>query len=514
MVALTTRQRDILRILLNTDEPIRTSDLADEIHLTARQVSYNMRGVKTWLKRENVMLQTTPGLGVVLKCPPQQKSTLVVELEKSDNIQLVLTPEQRQQLICFLLLIETEPVILTQISLHLKISRSTVISDLDHVENWLNEWGILLERKQNYGICVNCTEKQRQQVLLALIWGKCPFNTSLFEVSYQKGLTFTLAEDIQSTPMVKDIDDFLHLFNMKKIFNKVIFIEDSLGGRFTDEAVLYLALVFSILLARIKMGEHIQMNESELEKFSGTPEWKAAEKMVNNIDPYEAPLWEQGDIAYVVMHIFSSPLLENWVSDLEKVNGYKDLFEELLIAINSLYKIDGLTEDPTLRDGIINYLIPVFNQRLYGLWFPKADVDLSSITECEDEFALVDQLSGIILRRASISLEKEDKCMLVAFLRAAYIRLRSYQFSNVLLVCPSGMATAQLLTARLKTRFPHLGKLTVVSFRELDAQKVATADLIITLMPLAEDFGKDKPIIQVSPQLLQCDIDAITAFLG
>jgi hypothetical protein len=60
------------------------------------------------------------------------------------------------------------------------------------------------------------------------------------------------------------------------------------------------------------------------------------------------------------------------------------------------------------------------------------------------------------------------------------------------------MATAQLLTARLKTRFPHLGKLTVVSFRELDTERIASADLIITLMPLPDDFGKDKPIIQVS----------------
>ena len=514
MVALTTRQRDILRILLNTDKPIRTADLAEEIHLTARQVNYSMRGVRSWLKQENVALQSTPGLGVTLKCQPEKKTSLVVELEKSDNVQLVLITEQRQQLICFLLLIEREPVILTRIGLHLKISRSTVISDLDEVERWLKTWGILLERKQNYGILIQCTEKQRQQVLLSLIWGKSPFSPSVFELSYQKGLIFTLAEDIHSTPLVKDIDDFLHLFNMKKIFNKVIYIEDSLGGRFTDEAVLYLALVFSILLARIKMGEHIRVSPGELQKFRDTQEWKAAERMVTNLDSYEAPLWEQGDIAYVVMHIFSSPLLENWVSDLEKVNGYKDLFEELLVTINSLYQIDGLTEDPTLREGIINYLVPVFNQHAFGLWFPKANVDLSTVDECEAEFALVDRLAAIIQKRMSIALEAEDKCMLVAFLRAAYIRLRSYQFSNVLLVCPSGMATAQLLTARLKTRFPHLGKLTVVSFRELDAEKMASADLIITLMPLTEDFGKDKPIIQVSPQLLQCDIDAITAFLG
>jgi mannitol operon transcriptional antiterminator len=74
----------------------------------------------------------------------------------------------------------------------------------------------------------------------------------------------------------------------------------------------------------------------------------------------------------------------------------------------------------------------------------------------EEELTLTNRLSDIIIKRTSISLDQDDKNMLVAFLRAAYIRLRPYQFSNVFLVCPSGMATAQLLTARLKTRFPHL----------------------------------------------------------
>ena len=514
MVPLTTRQRDILRILLNTNKPIRTCDLAAEIQLTPRQVNYSMKGVKNWLNGKNVILQTTPGLGVMLECLPQQQMTLVEELEKNKSIQLVLTPEQRQQLICFLLLIKTEPVILTQISLNLKISRSTVVNDLDQVEKWLIKRGIFLERKQNYGIYIMSSEKLRQQALLALIWGNCPFYPSIFEVSYQKGLTFTLVEGVQNIPMIKEVNDFLCLSNMKRIFNKVIYIEDFLGGRFTDEAVLYLAVVFSVLLARIKTGKHIQINDQELEKFQNMQEWNAAEKMVKNLSQGESANWQRGDIAYVVMHILSSPLLENWIGDLDKTGEYKNLFEELLDAINSIYKIDGLKEDPTLRDGIINYLIPVFNQHSYDLWFPKTNVDLSTVVRFDDELTLADQLLAIIYKHTSILLDEEDKYMLVAFMRAAYIRLRSYQFSNVLLVCPSGMATAQLLTARLKTRFPHLGKLTVVSFRELDTERIASADLIITLMPLPDDFGKDKPIIQVSPQLSPSDIDAITSFLG
>lgn len=514
MVSLTTRQRDILRVLLKTNNPIRTYDLAMEIQLTPRQVHYSMKGVKGWLTTKRVTLQTTPGRGIKLVCLPEQRVSLATELERDEGLQLVLAPEQRQQLICFLLLIKAEPVLLTQLSFYLKVSRSTIVEDLDKVEKWLDERGISLTRKQNYGIHITSTEKNKQQALLALLWGKCPFYPSVFGVSFQEGLTFTLAEDIQNTPLFKEINDFLRLLNMKRIFNKVIFIEDSLGGRFTDEAVLYLALVFSVLSARIKTGNHIQVTDQELTDFLKMQEWKAAEKMIKNLGQGNISDWQPGDIAYVVMYILSSPLLENWIGDVDKTGGYKDLFEELLEAINSLYKIDGLKDDPTLRDGIINYLIPIFNQHSYNLWFPKATVDLSFAFKFDDDLFLADQLVSIIHTHTSITLDREDEYMLVAFIRAAYIRLRSYQFSNVLLVCPSGMATAQLLTARLKTRFPHLGKLSVVSFRELNSERVASADLIITLMPLPNELGRGTPIIQVSPQLSPADIDAITSFLG
>ena len=514
MMQLTTRQRDILKVLLSSGDPIRTSDLASEINLTTRQVNYSMRGLRSWLKKNDAFLQTTPGVGVKVDCQAQQKEALIEKLTLNENLQLVLSPEQRQQLICFLLLINPEPVILTQICLNLRISRSTVISDLDQVESWLEMWGIDLERKQNYGIWITNPEKDKQQVLLSLIWGDSPFKPSIFQVSFQIGLVFLLEKDIDSTPVIKEINNFLNLSNMKKIFNKVVFVEDFLGGRFADEAVLYLALVFSVLIDRIKMGIHIQIPEQEITLLKKMQEWKAAERLAKNLVRNSPVIWEDSDIAYIVMHILSSPVLENWNSDYEKADAHKDLFLELLEKISLIYTIEGLKDDPTLREGIVNYLVPLFNQHKYKLWFPKANVELSTDIQFDEEIDIGGHLNDIIYQHMHITLQEEDMRILLALVRAASIRMRSYKFNNVILVCPSGMATAQLLTARLKTRFPHLGKVSVLSFRELDDEKVSSADLIITLMPLPEAITKEKPVIQVSPQLFPCDIEAITSFLG
>jgi len=131
----------------------------------------------------------------------------------------------------------------------------------------------------------------------------------------------------------------------------------------------------------------------------------------------------------------------------------------------------------------------------------------------KNEFNLARIMIDIIQDHTGLEFPANEVNMIAALLRATYIRLRPYHFKKVLVICPSGIVTAQLLTARLTTRFPRLGKLTVISYRELDPDMVAQADLIITLMPLSEDLVKDKPVINVSAQLLPEDVEAITNFL-
>jgi mannitol operon transcriptional antiterminator len=74
------------------------------------------------------------------------------------------------------------------------------------------------------------------------------------------------------------------------------------------------------------------------------------------------------------------------------------------------------------------------------------------------------------------------------------------------------MATAQLLVARLKARFPNLEILGVLSLRELSSQQVAGAQLLISTIPL-QTSPQGLHVIQVHPLLLPEDIEAITQWL-
>jgi mannitol operon transcriptional antiterminator len=76
------------------------------------------------------------------------------------------------------------------------------------------------------------------------------------------------------------------------------------------------------------------------------------------------------------------------------------------------------------------------------------------------------------------------------------------------------MATTQLLVARLRARLPHLGSFEVLSLRDLSAERIAAADLIITTVPLTLPAAQDIDIIQVHPMLKPEDVATLTQWMA
>jgi len=76
------------------------------------------------------------------------------------------------------------------------------------------------------------------------------------------------------------------------------------------------------------------------------------------------------------------------------------------------------------------------------------------------------------------------------------------------------MASAQLLVARLRARFPRLGDPEVLSVRELTRRRLDTADLVITTIPLPPELHDSQKVIQVHHLLFPEDVEAITAWLA
>lgn len=514
MPELTTRQRDILQILLESEIPLGAADLAKKTNLTARQVSYSLDGMNHWLSRRQVHLKVTPGVGVVLNCSPKQQKAILSALAAEPKMQLVLKSGERRQLLSLILLTADEPLILQHLKQLLQVSRSTVIKDTDALADWLSQFDLALQRKPNFGVWVAGKEQDRRQAVAALLWGETPFGESLFTITHSVGLEFLLAEELSLLPIVAQVDQVIRTLEIRRIFSLVAYAEAQLGGRFTDDSVLYLSLSLAIQSARLhKHGPFVEIDES-VEWLRSTQIWPVAQHLAEKLGWRSTKNWPDSEIVWISQQLLAAPRNERWPGDLEFDSSFNHLLDALLNQIAFAYSQPGLGEDPTLRDGIVNHIIPACLRQRFQLWMPSPPAATTLSDKYAFEHSLAHDLGLLIQQYAGVNLPESEINNLALLLRAAYIREQPNRIREVYVVCPSGMATAQLLVARLKAHFPRIGDLEVVSLRELLEGKSDSAELIITTVPLPANILDQHSVIQVHPLLLPEDIDTITKFLS
>jgi len=514
MTTLTTRQRDLLQILLQANLPLGAAELATEMQLTPRQITYDLKGVRHWLSQHDVSLKITPGIGVELECPPARQQALAAELNDAPDLQLVLTVGQRQQLIALILLVSEEPMILYQLQQLLQMSRTTILKDMDALEAWLDERQVTLERRPNYGFWMDCSEQERRQTVAALLWGETPFGPALTTMNHKKGLAFSLGTDARLLEAVQQAAEIIQRWDMRRAASQVAYAEAQLGGRFTDDAVLHLALTLAIQAQRVQDGHGTAVSPQRLQWLQTLSVWQIAAHIAKRLGWHSRSNWPTDEIAYVAMHILATPRNERWPGDLDLDETFSALIERLVQHIVQAYNLPNLTQDKTLRDGLVIHIIPACFRLRFNLWLPALSPATTLSEKYAFEYELARQLAGIVNEHAQVTLPDDEINNIALLLRAAYIRERPNRLQRVIVVCPSGMATAQLLVARLKARFPRLGTLEVLSLRELDRKHTDTAELIITTAPLPDTVSRKIKVIQVHPLLLPEDIETITQWLA
>ena len=515
MITFTTRQREILKIILDVNRPIGSVELARLLHITPRQVNYSMKGVKVWLKQNGRDLSVLPGVGFAVNLTADQTQSLFQKISLHSEVQIVLSVSQRQQLMALFLLTRTEPVILAQLEQISQVSRMTILKDLDEIEVWLGGRAITLIRKPHFGIQISGVEHNCQQALAELLWGETPLsNDPVTIISHSDGLKFNLQGDAQLLPLVGEINRYLASLPIHRAIGLVAKAEEQLGGRFTDDAVLHLALVFAIMARRIQSRNHLDVDSKLLTYLQSTKMWPIASYVAGKLGREANSMWKPGDIAGIAMEMMATPRNDVFPGELERESDFSTLIEHLTEHISQAFGISKIRHDRTLQNGLLNNIVPACFRQRFNLWYPAALNNASLPEKYEKEHAVAGEVSELVHEFTGVTLPQSEINNLVVLLRAAFIRNRSYRFDHVIIICPSGMATAQLLVARLHARFPNLRNLEVVSLRDLTPSLISSSDLILTTIPLPRQYTNNPKVIQVHPLLKPEDIEAITQFLS
>ncbi len=514
VTTLNTRQRDILHLILKAEKPVSSSELAGQLNLTARQVSYSIKGVKSWLNQHNHELKTVPGAGFAIEVKPEQARQLSRAISLNMGVQIVLSVSQRQQLLALFILSQDEPIILSQLAQIAQVSRITITKDLNEIEAWLRVRMLTLVRKPHFGIQVAGEERLIQQALAEILWGETPFSgDQIVRITHANGLVFALEGDARSLPLVEYTRQLLAQLNMRRTIGLVAKAEEQLSGRFTDDAILYLALSFSITARRVQARHHFQIDETELEWLQALPVWPVAGFIARRLANNSNAVWQPVDVAWIAKHMMAAPRNEVLPGEIEQYEDFAGLTERLLEYISRAFEMGKLKHDRTLQNGLLTCIVPAYYRQRFQLWFPASLLIANSLENFETEITAAKEVACMVLNQVGVDLPYHEIDNLVVLLRAAVIRNRTYRFERIIVVCPSGMATAQLLIARLNARFPYLNRLEVTSLRDLTPSLVSSADLILTTVPLPRYLADNPKVLLVHPLLMPADIEAITQFL-
>jgi len=210
----------------------------------------------------------------------------------------------------------------------------------------------------------------------------------------------------------------------------------------------------------------------------------------------------------------AAPRSEILPGEIERYDDFAELTDQLLEYTSQAFEIGKLKYDQTLQNGLLTHTVPAYYREHFHIWFPASLTSATLTGQNERETAIAEEIACMVYKRTGVTLPRSEVDNIVALLRAAIIRNRTYQYERIIVVCPSGMATAQLLIARLTARFPYLNKLEVTSLRDLTPALLRDADLIITTVPLPRPFSDSSKVILVHPLLMPADIDAITRYLS
>jgi mannitol operon transcriptional antiterminator len=219
------------------------------------------------------------------------------------------------------------------------------------------------------------------------------------------------------------------------------------------------------------------------------------------------------ETAALMVYLLCGARDEPWRQDLVADTAFHTLIDRLLEHIAEIYHAPELAHDRLLREGLEAHVLPACVRQRFALWAPPKDAIDTQTERYATERNVAQQLAADVTSHTGIDLPADALDDLVLLLRAAIIRVRPERARRVLVVCPSGMATTQLLVARLRARFARLGSFEVLSIRDLSYERIASADLIITTIPLTLATTSNVDVIQVHPMLHPEDIAALTQWM-
>jgi len=500
VVSLNMRRQAILKILETTIQgtPLTIDALSHMLNVSQRTIRYDLNCIEDELKDKGFLLHKKSHKGVWIESDDLKKNHFMSEEEC--QYEYIFSKEERTQASVVYILDTEEAISIKQLADNLRVSRSTVITDLDNVRELLKKYQLELCSKQGCGIWIEGSELCIRKILIDI------FSLHIHDVG---NICLWEEKDISEIVLFCKYVKELPIKKFATIFIDILKKENLL---YDDFSINYLVIAGSIQLKRLAIGKQVEeISNIEMNDHSSQFLCQIAKRIAEKLSLYNEYFFEEPEIKYIIWQLLNSKISffsqlneqEKSTMKLQAINMAEIFIKNCQTWLGNIY-----SDDEELLYGLAMHLQPVIQRAKYGIklinpMLPQIQKKYAKL------FTITKKAIAEIEQKLGTELSEDEIGYLTIYLGAAIERkkARLLKKMRVILVCENGMGTSQLLSIMLKNRMPYLEIQQIVSVHDLNQQNLNELDLIISTISL--EIQENIAILHVSPILSEAEIQVI-----
>lgn len=387
----------------------------------------------------------------------------------------------RRKYIIDQILVNNKIVTLKKLAEDFYVSETSIIADLDYIDRKIIAKGGAIKSTHNGTEIIGC-EISRQKSLLE-------FNRWVMSNEI-------VARNLSSVVMKKALTD-LYGETIVNACYRIVYdhIKNSVN-KLGEYNIFNVINILTIMVYRKTLSYSITDEQHVKETFFGDA-ISNARKILKQISTRFKLNFSQVEVNYLAGELVANRLNDYSGDDNKWIEIMRKITRELSVSLN----ID-IVEDQILKTNIENHVPPM----IYRL--QKGVSTTNPFTEqIMQEYPIVFNYLSLLLAKYEGELETIFTVDEIAFLTLHYEAAieRAREVSKIVVICPTGIATAELLVNKLINILPRFVNVQVASMREL-YEIDSDTDLIISTVHIPES---EHEIIEVSNFLTNKDVENI-----
>lgn len=488
----------ILNFLLEyDDEYVKLSQLSEHFKVSEKTIRNRILQIEDFLKSKGFdAVERKYGEGIRLSASEKLREYLKKFKTTFTPYQYVFSSEERKKFIKSELLQSEEPINISYFMSVLDISKNTVIKELNELEEFFEGYGLTLVRKPRVGVYVGGREKDKRLALSKVNSEIMTVSDILNYISTGKGNS--KSNTLQFETLFSDMDmDFLDRLIRE--------LEEDSGVELSDTAYGSLITHLVIMIKRIQTDRKILVIDAPIDEHIYSYEIDLAQRIIRKIEEHyhiEIPATE---VNYIVLHLIGAKVSKGPSLTSEEETGLRAVVERMIRAMESIYSVK-FHQFGELLDGLLLHLRPAINRIRFNLSIENPLYE-DILIQYRELFQHTKNVCRVLEEYIGKPISNHEiSYVMLHFGAALQNSTEEVQPNRVLLVCGTGIGTANMLKSQLKEVY-QIQVVDTITARIAKKYPRSHYDLIISTIPIP---GMDtSEYITINPLLMRGDFEKL-----